>query len=405
MKIIKASGCCALFLFLLYRTYLFGQQAFTGFAWDFAVNVTAAQALLDGLPLYDKAVLYTLAQNTISHPNAGALFRGAFTSYVGLPTTALLHLPFAWLAFDNSVQCYRVLALLGMLLAIFVTGAALPKSQQRAAWCAGVCGLLLWNAFPFSLRLGQVDAWVMLSCALTVLALQRGRWYWAGAALSVAILLKVSPLWLLLYCLLKRQWQVVATTGVGVGMGIVISALPLQGDNLQQFFTAVLPTLGDSPIHVQNQSLGAGVARWFAEPAALLSFAQGIGAWKWLAVAVAASVLCCMHRCERSAKPTVQGAAVAVACALLAGPLTWDHYLSWAVIPVMVLAAPLAWPGRVALLVVLLPLVFAVPYPNAAAVAAHGVWRLLTMTQTLAVLTVALGLVQIANANNGHDKR
>jgi ABC-type uncharacterized transport system permease subunit len=72
-------------------------------------------------------------------------------------------------------------------------GCAVHKTQRAAAWLTGLLCLLLWHAVSFSLRLGQVDAWVLLSLATTIFALSRKQWAWAGVALSFAVILKISP--------------------------------------------------------------------------------------------------------------------------------------------------------------------------------------------------------------------
>ena len=79
-----------------------------------------------------------------------------------------------------------------------------------------------------------------------------------------------------------------------------------------------------------------------------------------------------------------------VLVALLAGPLTWDHYLSWAVIPVMLFAAALQPRQWLLLFLLLLPLAFPVPYIKADAVAEYAGWRILTSAQILVLLLLAM---------------
>ena len=389
-RIFTAVFFALLSLLALSRADYFYNQAFGGFAWDFAINRTAAQGWQAGVSLYDRAVLHQLAVEQIADNNSAKLFNGRFTSFVGLPTTAMLHLPFIATSFENSVLWYRVSTLLAMLLSVFLVGCAVPQAQRAVVWLTGFSCLLLWHAVSFSLRLGQVDAWVMLSLAATVFAVSRAKWAWAGVALSFAVLLKISPAWLLVYFACKKQWRLLfGAAWMVVGLGL--SALPSRGHDLYQFFTVVLPSLGDSPIHPQNQSLAAALARLFSADNTPWSFALGIGAWKWLGVALAAAVLLlrCVH--ERAQQcVSLEGVGVAILCALIAGPLTWDHYLAWGIIPVMLLAARLHGWQYLLLLAVLSPMYFAVPYPNADAVAAHAEWRLLVSIQIVVVAVVAV---------------
>jgi hypothetical protein len=379
-------------LFALTRLEPFYRQAFSGFAWDFAINRTAAHGLLAEVSPYDRAALHQLAIAQIPDQNSEKLFNGRFTSFVGLPSTAMFHLPFTAMSFDSSVLWYRVSALLAMLLSVFLVGCAVHKTQRAAAWLTGLLCLLLWHAVSFSLRLGQVDAWVLLSLATTIFALSRKQWAWAGVALSFAVILKISPVWLLLYCVLKKQWRVLGGFSIAAALFLAL-ILPTHRSDFYQFFATVLPSLGDSPIHPQNQSLAAAMARLFSADNTPWSFAVGVGAWKFVGLALAVTVLLLRYIDEKRVQAiTAAGCGVALLCALMAGPLTWDHYLAWSIIPVMLLAARIHSWQYLVLFVILIPMYFSVPYPNADAVAAHAVWRVLTTVQIISLSIVSVWL-------------
>ena len=397
-KSVKIIAGMMLAFFLLYLGVRFYFKAFYGFAWDYSVNWTAALALREDLSLYDRAALQQLA---ISHIDSGAsvLFSGRFTSFVGLPTTAFLHLPFTYMPYEISALCYRLTTLCAMLATILLTGLALPEALRLRAWLTGVLCLLSWRAFSFSVQLGQVDAWVMLCLAAAIFSVSRAWWKRAGVAIGIAVLLKISPGWLLLYCLMKRQWSMVCAAGICITAGLLLSCLPQHGADLWRFFTVVLPSLGDSPLHVQNQALGAFLARLMTVDTQLLSFVTGIGSWKFVGAGVAAMLLLILYRGTDDA-PAVKAEdlGAVILLALLAGPLTWDHYLSWAVIPVMLLAARLSIPQILQLLVLLLPLVFPVQYLKEDVIATNGWWRVLTGLQVGVMLVLVVWLIPLGRA-------
>lgn len=391
-KPVKIIASVLLAFFLLYRAGLFYFAAFNGFAWDYSINWVAALGMREGLSLYDQQAMQQLAVSRIDD-GMKALFGGWFTSFVGLPTTAMLHVPLTVLPYETSVLVYRLVSLLAMLAAIAIAGLALPVSLRVRAWVAGIVCLLTWQAFAFSLKLGQVDAWVMLSLAAALLAVNRQCWRLAGMALGVATLLKISPGWLLLYCLLKRQWSVVLAGAGCIATGLLLSTWPRHGQDLLQFFTVVMPALGDSPLHAQNQALGAYLARLTTDGAHLLSFAVGTGYWKLVGVAVAGALLVALSACTGKNTVKVDELATVILLALLAGPLTWDHYLAWAVMPVMLLAARLSFAHALLLCGVLLPMVFPVPYLSADVIAEQWSWRVLTGLQALSILVLAVWMV------------
>src|SRR5205814_3165050 len=78
----------------------------------------------------------------------------------------------------------------------------------------------------------------------------------------------------------------------------------------------------------------------------IATFAQPLGAWRWIAlpVAVLGLVGVLALRRHRPFEPLELGAVILVA--LAAGPVSWDHYPSWAVVTVVLLADPRWWESR-----------------------------------------------------------
>jgi hypothetical protein len=145
---VKIIAGMLLAFFMVYLAALFWFRAFHGFAWDYSINWTAAMALREGLSLYDGAALHQLAVSQIGN-GAQTLFNGRFTSFVGLPTTAILHLPFSVLPYEVSVVVYRWLALFAMLAAILLTGLALPAALRWRAWLRACCVYCYGTRFHF----------------------------------------------------------------------------------------------------------------------------------------------------------------------------------------------------------------------------------------------------------------
>jgi hypothetical protein len=65
----------------------------------------------------------------------------------------------------------------------------------------------------------------------------------------------------------------------------------------------------------------------------------------------------------------------------------------------MLLAARIQSWQYVFLLLILLPLYFAVPYPKPDEVAAHAVWRVLTMAQVMSITGVAVWLTALSRVD------
>lgn len=382
-------------IFFVYSATVFLWKAFHFRPWDYSINWLAAMALREGKPFYDLAIMREMAVTHLETYSRG-IFTGNYNSFIGLPTTAMLHLPFTFIDFEQSVPLYRAVCLLAMMLAIFLTGLVLPVTLRVRGWLAGAFFLWWWNAPLFSLQLGQVDAWVMLSLATALFAISREKWKLAGVGIGIAALLKVSPALLVVYCAMKKQWQLVLSFLLMVVVGLLLSWLPQQGEALQQFIHTVLPALGDSTRQVQNQSLGAFCARLFTPENNLLDFSRTVGGWKYTGFLFAAAMLLILHR--RTHALRASDVSVVILLALLAGPISWDHYLSWAILPLMLLAAQMsagAAAGRhlCLLLLLLLPMFFPVYYVRPELVANNGWWRCVTGLQMLSLLATVFIIV------------
>lgn len=354
---LRHSASFVLALLFLYGLAHFLLKIFGGFAWDFAINWTAALALRHGIPLYDATALQALAMTHIDD-GMRQLFNGPFQRYISLPTTAMLLTPFSLLPFELATLLYRSVMLLALIIGTRLALRDQPTLPPTALVLSVVL-VMLWQPARTSLQLGQVDGWIVLALGLTLFAVSRQRPWLAGIGIGVATLLKISPALLLLHCLLRRQWSTVLAGGLTILAGIILCALPQHGDDLKTFVWQVTPTLRHGTAHAQNQALGAVLARLAAGPAAPTTFFDTPGQWQWVGLLPAVLLLPSMawQRRQQPLHPLELGCCIVLA--LLAGPLSWDHYSSWALLPAALLLhrADSRW----ITLPAVLPFLFALP--------------------------------------------
>lgn len=338
----NASFMLALLFFVLGLLFLYSFahfvfKAFGGFAWDFTINWTAALALHQNIPLYDAPALQTLA---VTHIDGGMrqLFNGPFQRYISLPTTAMLLQPFRELPFELAVPLYRSV----MVLAL-VTGTWLAaRSHHNTATplfslLASLTLLALWQPAITSVQLGQMDGWIVLALGISLWATARNTPWLAGIGIGMAALLKISPAVLLCHCLLRRQWSTVLTGTVTILAGLFLCTLPPSGSDLATFVSQVMPALQQGTAHIQNQSLGAALARLAADSDAVMAFSSTAGLWQWAGLLPAALVLPWLAWTRRALPLHPQELGCCILLALLAGPISWDHYTSWALLPATLL--------------------------------------------------------------------
>lgn len=310
---------------------------------DLDLNLVAGQRLLDREPLYDQD-----ASRTEAVEMGGRALEGSYTSltngFPGAPTTALLHAPFSLLDHRTGVAVYRIAALVGMLAAVGLTVLSLPTGSRTVGALLGVGGLVASTAFFQTLHLGQGHEFVMLGLAAGIWGASKERWGLAGAGLGVATVLKISPVLLLVYLLVRGKRRSVASAmGAAATLCLAAAALGRPGD-LVVWVRDVVPSLSGGVARGMNQSLPGYLARVFTDQADL-GLAQSLGAWRFmgLPMVVAALVVLARDRRDRPVDPLELGILLIVA--LVAGPLSWVHYSTSAVLPLVLLADQRRWRG------------------------------------------------------------
>ena len=364
---------------------------------DFAINRAAAQQMLDGQPLYDRAAARARVRAEAGDA-AKEAFLGTYSSFIGPPSTALVYTPFARVSYGTARTAFRVIELLCMLAAILIVGLAVDRRNRLLAWLVGLAALTIFFPVMSSLALGQVDGIVLLALAIAVWASVRGRWYVVGAAIGVAVVLKISPWIVLTFIVLRagRHWKRVVVGAVGALLVLVVASAIVGGrpHDLVTWLNDVAPTLAGGNRSVENQSVPALLARLFTGDHDLVETSTSLGALRSLGYAIGVLGAVGLWWWRRNRPYAALELGVVILLALLSGPISWAHYLSWAIIPLMLIADPerLAGRGRrvVAVLVVLggatALVALPVKYPTPEQVAAHWYTRPYSAAGTVALL-------------------
>jgi Glycosyltransferase family 87 len=384
---------------LIAGIYFFSElraRTHTGLAWDFAINWTATKGLENGISLYDRARLGELGRTLIGVEMSGT-FTTTFNSYIGLPTTAIFLIPFTLWPFTLSLVFFRLSSLVSFLLAIFFAGLSLSDDSRWFVWTLGLIAFLMSDAALTSLQAGQLDGWITLALAISIWLASKEHWGLAGIGLGIATLLKISPVFLVIYCLLRGKTSAAISACLTIGVGLGLGMLMGKPGDTWRFVVEISPMLSAASLQIQNQSLVAWLARIVLPENNLLDFSIGIGIFRWLVLPLAAFLLLLLWSCRRNKvlKPLELG--LVIILALLIGPITWDHYTAWAILSIAYAAqyAPWGnWPKRqrielfaifvLGLVLLSVPTLYFLP----ATIANESALRLATGTKTFGLLII-----------------
>lgn len=256
---------------------------------DFLVYVNAARDWLAGRSLYvDRPAL----------------------PYTYPPVAALLFLPFAPLP-DGLVMAVWVVLNLG--LGAWLTRRLFPGQPW---WLLAL--VMLSAPIGRSIYLGQINL-VLFALLLLDLVVRAGST--RGVLLGAAAAIKVTPAWMGLTYLLRRDWRR-AVGAAGSGLGLTLIAWLVRPGDSQTYWTQLLWDSGrmGGLGYADNQSVTGLLARLVDTPsggvraaatAAVLTLA-GAAVWRW------------RHHPASLEVVTAVGLA-----GLLASPVAWTHHWLW----------------------------------------------------------------------------
>lgn len=311
---------------------------------DLDINLVAARRLVEGHDLYDGAASRLEGMRHVTS-HLRTAYHDTFTSFIGAPLVAALHVPFTGLGHSTAVALFRLVDLVTVVGAAFLTVRAVPRYSRLPANFVAVGALALSYPLVRTLEVGQFHGLVMVGLALGVWGVATDRIGIAGVGLGLAAALKLSPVLLLVYLAARGRRQVVlpaALTFVALSAGTALMGRP---SAIVTWIGDVVPKISGGTSYIGNQSVPAWIDRMVMRSDDVLAQAP-LGATRMLGplLALAGCGLlwaCCRRRL--AVAPLELGGVIVVM--LLAGPLTWDHYYVWAIIPVVLLADVEAWLG------------------------------------------------------------
>ena len=148
---------------------------------------------------------------------------------LNLPTVTILLAPLALLSFSSTFWLWSVLSLLAGFIACFLvwqTASPRPRKGLSGLMWIWIIYLAYFPTFA-ALQLGQLTFFLLLLMAFVWRQTRIANSLWlAGILLGLAISLKIFIGLLVLFYLIRRQWQVaagaVATFSIGILLGLLV---------------------------------------------------------------------------------------------------------------------------------------------------------------------------------------
>jgi len=253
-------------------------------------------------------------------------------------------LPLAWLlqpavGVDSHALAAAAVILLNASLVVFLI--CVLRALEVRDWQLAALLVLVALAFePTTANIveGQINLVLLALSGVWLLAWVAGRW-WGGAALGIAVALKLIQAPVGLLVLWARRWSMLAAAAV-TGLGLWLIAAP---QYVPEYVFKVVPAIGAGTGFFENHSPGGTIAR-LLEPDTFLGAARGAPLaariiTTLIAIAALVVTFAVLRRSSSSATGRSLEAAAIVAVAPIVASYSWGTHLVLLLLPMLVLVA------------------------------------------------------------------
>lgn len=294
--------------------------------YDFTIYWEAAQRFREGGSIYETVRM-------VSAP---------FDVYKYHPSFLGLILPLTSLDLPTASLTWKLLNLIALVLGVGLVLFSFFRTQRWVWFCAL---LLLCNLAPIarSIRLGQIDGLLVLGIALAI-TLCRTRWGWITGLLWAALgVMKVYPFVLIASDLVARRWRLLLMSVISTATILILSGVLLGWEHERTFWQEVVPSLGDRTTRLSNQSLYGLIGRTLY-PETIYSGNRStdlpLVSLIHAPVALSFALLTgwALWRSYRSTQRTtwpLESASLLICMTLLIIPVSWDHYQTILLLPLL----------------------------------------------------------------------
>jgi len=196
------------------------------------------------------------------------------------PFYGMLFIPLAGFADSAVLQIYRYINV-GLLIATALIWRNMIAVRSWWWWIPTLIICANLNPVLETLRYGQIDIVIALLCSICYWCLLRNRDDAAGWLIALMTTMKLYPIVLLGYIILRRRWRGVRGVVVGMVVFNLIGVAVIGWADYVTFVRDVMPIIGGTTAYVENQTIYAFVARLVAPSYPLAPFYDG----DWTAVA------------------------------------------------------------------------------------------------------------------------
>jgi len=164
-------------------------------------------------------------------------------NFVYPPPVLFLFIPFYQLSFFWSQILWTLLSLICLIVAIKYSFKSLYWKPTKKQFLLIVPLVFLSFPVKWTFGLGQINHLVLLFLVLTYYFCQNKKDFWSGVCLGIAAILKLTPLFLLFYFLIKRKFKIVLVSAGTVVLLFLFFGGIFGFELMKDYLMTVIPRL------------------------------------------------------------------------------------------------------------------------------------------------------------------
>lgn len=251
-----------------------------------------------------------------------------FAVYKRPPFYILFFTPFIALS-DMTVLNYFRIVNIGLLVATLLIWMVIINPTARWWWLATMVIVLNYQPLYDSITFGQTDVVLLFGFTLVFWCMQRDRDGWAGIVLAFLVSLKIYPIIVLMFFVVKRRWW--ALVGFVLGMilwnGWAIWASDWHTSIL--YVQTILPSIGGTTSWIDNQTIAGFLTRFYDTPYEMQRFGipQVEHIASYLSMVLSAAVcIVALREFPRTSSAYALQYGLFMILMVVAIPVAWIHY-------------------------------------------------------------------------------
>ena len=315
--------------------------------WDFSHYYVAALAMRTGLNPYAVDL----------RPLGRQLGLDGIARATDTPFFLLCFEPLTWLRPGAAYWTWFAINAAALVLAMVLILRAAPRLNTRQLISLSAI-ILLYPPLSNHIFFSQTQIVILMLVVVTMRSLESGRDRTAGLALATAGLLKVFPLVIAGYFVVRQRWRALGWTAIGLIAGTAATVIAFGLERNASFVAGTYLTRSAGFLaRPANVALGSFVSRMFWYAAGEVTMSPWLDWTRAITVlaaevsVVGLTIFATLPRARTMSEGSItigshesREFALWVTAAIMLSPTAWIHYLVLLILPFMLIAAA-GWNG------------------------------------------------------------